>query len=168
MRGLLQRIWSLPWPGIVRRILSYVAVSPGLRTLLVPQFMVGVVGLIENDSGELLVLRHTYRGEYPWGLPTGFLEHNEDPAGALRRELREETGLDVLLTELVRITTDEKRPLLDIVYRGIYSGGEFRPSAEVDMMRFCGVDDLPPLRPDQAKLARLALRGLEESHENAP
>jgi ADP-ribose pyrophosphatase YjhB (NUDIX family) len=165
MRALLQAVWALPWPASVRRVLSAVAVTRGLRTLLVPQFMVGVVGLIESDDGQLLVLRHTYRSDFDWGLPTGFLEHHEAPAVALRREMREEAGFEVELTELWRIVADDRRPLLDIVYRGRVVGGKFTASSEVDAMRWCRDDDFPTLRPDQQTLVHQFLQERERRHE---
>ena len=108
MRRFLFWIWTLPWPGSTRRLLSRAAAARGVRTLLIPQFMIGVVGLIENERGELLVLHHTYRREYPWGLPTGFLEHGEQPEAALRREIAEETGLEVVVDSLRQVEMQDE------------------------------------------------------------
>jgi 8-oxo-dGTP diphosphatase len=167
MRRLLLVVWSLPWPARVRTWLSVLAVTPGVRSLVLPQFMVGVVGLIEDKEGRLLFLRHTYRSDYPWGLPTGFLEHREQPTEALERELVEETGLDIRLTRLWRVRSDERRPLVEIVYLGTCSGGTFMPNNEIAEARFCGTNNLPPLRPDQLQLVRDALSVGEVKSEEA-
>ncbi len=165
MRRILQGIWLLPWPAGVRRSLSKLAATPGVRALLLPQFMVGVVGLISDDRGRILLLRHTYRSDFPWGPPTGFLEHGEQPDRALLREISEETGLDVELTGLCGVFSDLTRPHLEVVYRGKARGGSFKPSLEIEEIRFCGPEDLPSLRPDQLRLVRDALLSDKEMHE---
>ena len=52
--------------------------------------------LLVDHEGRLLLVRRAgdpYRGT--WDLPGGFLEEAETPVDGLRRELREETGLEI-------------------------------------------------------------------------
>ncbi len=158
MRQLLLRVWELPWPSSMRRAVEPVVRLRWLQRILVPHFLVGVVGLIENERGELLVLRHTYRQEYPWGLPTGFLEHGEQPSDALKREIEEEVGFQVDLSSVRDVYVDEERHLVNIIYTGKYRGGAFVSSSEVSEARFFPLDQLPSLLPDQARLVRAHLR----------
>lgn len=55
-------------------------------------------------NGKLLLTR---RGRDPfkgaWDFPGGFMEQNETPEEAIRREMKEETGLDVSVVKLVGI-----------------------------------------------------------------
>ncbi len=56
------------------------------------------VGLVWNDRNELLFCRmHPERGVFPgqWGFPGGGIEPGERMHEALRRELREELGIEV-------------------------------------------------------------------------
>ena len=64
---------------------------------------VATVGaLIENPRGEvLLVLTHKWRHTY--GIPGGKIETGEPAVAALRREIREETGLAIAGIELVLV-----------------------------------------------------------------
>ena len=57
-----------------------------------------VVGLVRNSRGELLFCKMPpHRGVFPgqWGLPGGGIEPGERMVEALRRELREEIGIEV-------------------------------------------------------------------------
>jgi ADP-ribose pyrophosphatase YjhB (NUDIX family) len=56
---------------------------------------VATVGaLVENSRGEILLVR-TYKWGDRYSLPGGKIERGETQEAALRRELREETGLEV-------------------------------------------------------------------------
>ncbi|HTT73105.1 MAG TPA: NUDIX hydrolase [Thermoplasmata archaeon] len=57
---------------------------------------VAVGGAIFHD-GELLLLRRVTDFPGRWEFPGGSVEEGEEPEGALRREVREETGLEVTI-----------------------------------------------------------------------
>ena len=65
----------------------------GSRCLLVP----GVRAILVNEEGDVLLQLRTDLG--CWGLPSGSVELDETAGQALRREVREETGLEVLEAE---------------------------------------------------------------------
>lgn len=57
-----------------------------------------VVGVIQNARDQVLICKMpSKRGVFPgqWGLPGGGIEEGESAETALRRELREEVGLEV-------------------------------------------------------------------------
>ncbi len=65
----------------------------GGRRLLLP----GVRAIIPNEAGEILFQRRT---DMPvWALPAGSVELGETGLEALRREVKEETALDVFEAE---------------------------------------------------------------------
>jgi len=155
IRQALRRVWSLPWPEPMRQAAPLVLRLPLIRQIALPHFMVGVVGVIRNDAGEVLMLHHTYRGNEPWGLPTGFMEHGEQPRDALVREIAEETGYDVRLDATAHVYALTDRPLLNIVYTGRYVAGTFRPSDEISEARFVAPEALPALGADHDILSEL-------------
>jgi 8-oxo-dGTP diphosphatase len=63
--------------------------------------------IIEVGAGIVLVRRRN--PPLGWALPGGFVDPGESAATAARREAREETGLDVELTELLGVYSDPKR-----------------------------------------------------------
>lgn len=70
-----------------------------IRSRLGPQCILlpGVRAIILNDRGEVLLQRRCDLD--CWGLPSGSVELDETALAALKREVREETGLEVLRPE---------------------------------------------------------------------
>ncbi|MCD6105953.1 MAG: NUDIX hydrolase [Thermoplasmata archaeon] len=64
---------------------------------------VGVSALIRQGDTVLLVKRGAEPGKGCWALPGGLLELGEDLADAVKREVREETGLLVEPTDVVAV-----------------------------------------------------------------
>ena len=76
--------------------------------------------IIEVDGGIVLVRRR-----YPpegWAIPGGFVDAGERAEDAARREIREETGLEIELRELFGVYSDPARDArghtLSVVYVG--------------------------------------------------
>lgn len=99
------------------------------------------------EEGRVLLVRHTY-GPRNWELPGGVALPGEDPAATARRELREETGIDMQpagLTGLYYETSHELGPFLHAVFR-VDGAGRNRPwpcSDEVNDVAFWPLDALP-------------------------
>ena len=64
--------------------------------------IVTVGGLIFNDAGQVLMIR-TQKWSNLWGIPGGKIKWGETSVEALRREIKEETGLDVTDIEFVLV-----------------------------------------------------------------
>jgi 8-oxo-dGTP diphosphatase len=151
MRRLGRQLWELPWPSSLRRLFGPIVALDALQFFLVPHFRCGVVGVIQNEVGEYLLVKHTYRPDQPWGLPTGFMEHGEQPRDALRREIREETGFTVQLSNVWDVYVDE-RSIITIAFRGHVIGGWFTPSQEISDAAFFQPNNFPDINPDQRTL----------------
>jgi len=106
------------------------------------------VGVMVDPAGAVLITRradHTHQGGL-WEFPGGKLEAGETTKAALRRELHEELGIDLLTAEpllKIRHRYPDKAVLLDVwrvtSYRGEPSGQEGQPLVWVlpaDLMNF--------------------------------
>ncbi len=69
--------------------------------LIAARQYVGAVGAVVNQDGKVLLARHSYRTDFPWGLPGGWVERGEDPAMTVQREIAEELNLNVAVERLL-------------------------------------------------------------------
>ncbi|OZS77017.1 NUDIX hydrolase [Tetzosporium hominis] len=62
----------------------------------------GVAGIVINTKGEWLVVQKRYGGlNGKWSLPAGFVEGTETVDQAVLREIKEETGIDAEVIQLI-------------------------------------------------------------------
>lgn len=76
------------------------------------------INVIENDAGELLLLKRAPTARLApgrWGFPAGHIEPGETPAQCAERELREEIGAGHHVAPLHALG-----PLRDTLYGGIF------------------------------------------------
>ncbi|WP_342554844.1 NUDIX hydrolase [Paenibacillus sp. FSL R7-0652] len=113
------------------------------------KFLVAVLGVITNESNQVLLLKHVYRNE-PWGIPGGWMEL-ESPEEGLIREIFEETGLSVELTGVSRAIYNKNPNRVDLVFRGRVIGGTFKSCTEVSEICYCDTDQWPEGLPEVQK-----------------
>ena len=107
------------------------------------KFSLGVTGIVFDGEGRVMLLRHTFRRRYPWGLVSGWVKRGEALEDALRREVAEETALTVRVGPLFQVRRDRLRLAVEAVYLCRLEGGDFRPSNEVTAIQWRRPDDLP-------------------------
>src|SRR5687768_13897521 len=125
------------------------------------KFVVGVAVLAFDDAGRLLVVRHTYRNNDPWGLPGGWMDRGEEPEQTALRELREETGFEGRIERLLWVGS-WRRSEIDFAYVVRIVGGSFRRCDEIDEhLLLAPGEPLPEgMLPYQAEMVTLAQASL--------
>ncbi len=149
MKALLARLFAA-----VPRPLMRAAVGA-----LNARFNISVVGVFFAADGRVLILRHVFRRQYPWGLPAGFLKAGETPAEAAVREVKEETGLDVAVTGIIAVHPVRPRHM-EVVVAGTAAAGQvIRPSHEIFEGAFVMPHALPVgMMPSQSDWVRRAAK----------
>lgn len=121
--------------------------------------------VVRRGAAVLLCRRaiEPYRGS--WTLPAGYQEVDETIESAAVREVREETGLVVRLTDLLDVLStddDPRKPSLLVVFEGEEVDGELAPDSDVSEVAFHPLAALPPdlgFRNHRLVLERLAAGG---------
>ena len=93
----------------------------------------------------LLVRRRVAPEKGSWALAAGFVELGEPPEAAAVREMKEETGLDVVIEGLLDLGFNEADKVIVILYRARAVGGILEGGDDVAEARWFTRDELPEL-----------------------
>ena len=119
----------------------------GHDLLLLP----GVSAVVRNEAGEVLLGRRSDNGR--WSLLAGVVDPGEQPADAIVREVREESGVDVRVDSVaglalhpVTYPNGDRCHYLNVWFRCTAIGGEARVNDDESLeMRWFARDALPEI-----------------------
>lgn len=144
---LLGKVWKKT-PGGVRRWLA---------RRIETSFTVSAAAVVTNAEGEVLLLNHILRPKSGWGLPGGFMNGDEQPDDAVRREIGEETGIELRNVRLVRVRNLKRH--IEVIFSAEAVGEPQVMSREITELGWFAVHDLPPdLALDQQFIVQEVLR----------
>jgi ADP-ribose pyrophosphatase YjhB (NUDIX family) len=107
-----------------------------------PKLAVDCIILID---GRVLLI-HRRNPPYGWALPGGFVEYGETVEDAVRREMKEETGLDLQDLKQFRVYSDPSRDARGHVVSVVFTArGIGKPKAgdDADNYLLIDLDDIP-------------------------
>ena len=116
------------------------------------RFTVTAGAIVFNDAGQVLLLKHRFRAGSGWGLPGGFLEAGEQPLDALRRELREEIGMEIKDVEVFAARSFRKPRQVEVLFRCRANGVAHPQNMEVELAEWFSLDSLPEGLPKDQRL----------------
>ena len=146
---VLQKLIARVWRALPPRVRRWSMRATQTR------FTVTAGALIFNDAREILLLKHRFRAGSGWGIPGGFLEPGEQPEQALRRELREEIGLEVSHVEIFSARSFKRPRQVEILFRcrANVRAAQLKPrTMEVESAEWFSVQKLPDGLPTDQRL----------------
>lgn len=130
--------------------------------------------IVERELRVLLVRRDLPPFEGSWALPGGFVRIDESLDAAARRELREETGVEVRWLEQLYtfgdVARDPARRAITVAYFALIDSAALSPVAGTDAVGvgWHPVHALPELAFDHRRIVDTALERLRYKTEYAP
>ncbi len=103
----------------------------------------GAKGLL-IDNGKVLLVKTTYSRQFT--IPGGGIKKGEKPEDTVKRELQEETGIEVLACHKIgeyENKTEFKNDQITLFYIDDFQLGEKMDSPEIDQFSFFSLDGLP-------------------------
>ncbi len=120
---------------MVKKVIGKIwrVLSPRTRAKLVratqDAFTVSTAAIILNGKNEILLLNHVLRPYSNWGFPGGFVEYGEQVETAIRREVREEAGIELENLSLFEINTFDSH--IEILWSAVAVGEPEVASSEI-------------------------------------
>jgi len=118
-------------------------------------------GVIIKDNKILLIKRAAPPGIGEWAVPSGRIDQNEDAEQCLKREMKEETNLDVKPVAFIGIYSDPKRDPRGVIaaaYICKVVGGKLQPGDDAGDAQWFDLDNLPKLWADHGKIVSDAIK----------
>lgn len=112
-----------------------------------PKVGAGVV--VSDAAGRILLVRRNHEPRMGrWAFPSGFVDAGEVVEDAAVREVREETGVEVRLDDLLGVYSEAGEQVIFVAYAGTLIAGEPRAGDEAIEVGLFAPDALPPLAFD--------------------
>src|SRR5918912_1648864 len=113
----------------------------GFVFYLGPKLVAGAIA--ELDEGIVLIQRDIEPGYGKWTFPGGFVERGERAEAAARREVLEESGLEIEVGEIIGLYTYDGQIPAIAVFAAEVTGGEPTPLDETMDIRSFPTEGLP-------------------------
>ncbi len=127
-----------------------------------------VFGYDPDDGVSLLLISRKYEPfKKFWALPGGLVLNDESLEAAVRRELKEEAGIDVSYLEQLytfgKTDRDPRNRVISVTYYGLVRPKDYQISAQTDAedVAWFNINKLPKLAFDHKHIVDTAIRRLQ-------
>lgn len=124
-----------------------------------------VFGYSKNEGVSILLIQRKYPPfKNAWAIPGGFVLPDESLEEAVRRELREETGIEVNYLEQLYTfgdpDRDPRKRVISVSYFALVKSAQFqqlKASTDAENAQWFNIKALPPLAFDHKKILHVAI-----------
>ncbi|MGB3779095.1 MAG: NUDIX hydrolase [Tunicatimonas sp.] len=138
-----------------------------------PTPKVDVRGLILNQADEVLLVKESLDGK--WSLPGGWGEVGFSPSEVIRKEIKEETGLEATVSRLLAVYDKKCHPhppqplyVYKLVFWCEAVSGSLSPGFDIIDARYFAIEQLPELSEERilkAQIEQVCELAIREDHE---
>ena len=124
---------------------------------------------VKKDNKILMVQENRKEKKGKWNMPAGKLEDNEDLIIAVKREVKEETNLNIDIKKLICIeeNVSEKGQLLVLYFFGEYVSGEIQfDNEEISNVVWMSQEEINELGIDNIRGGKTINDVIKYSNEN--
>lgn len=104
--------------------------------------------IVDQNNRLLLVKRAIEPHKGKWDIPGGFLELGEHPEDGVKREMKEELGIDIAINKFIGVVMDrygdnDNAWTLNIFYEAHIASGVPTPASDVSEFKWFSIEYLP-------------------------
>ena len=119
-------------------------------------FTVSVGAVVLNEKGEILLLDHVLRPASGWGIPGGFMNQMEQPHEAVKREIFEETGLEIEDVQMMWMRTLNRH--IEVIFCARGKGKAEVKSGEINSLGWFKFEEMPDeMSKSQKEIIKMVL-----------
>ncbi len=112
------------------------------KTPLWDMFTTCIICAVVNEEDEVALIWQGYVSQNSYVCVAGIMKLGESAEDAAKREISEETGLEVIKLEYIKSYPFERKEMLMLGYKATVKKADFKLSEEVDSAKWFKFDDV--------------------------